>query len=89
MPLINTFPFPEPNPFILKKEELNSKAAVLKKRSFEACKRPEILSAALASLLNSSSVMVIMLKSCYSTMSSNKKIVPKSIVVLESSTGKF
>ena len=63
MPLISTFPFPESKPFTRKKEELNSKAAVLKKISLVACNSPAILSAALVSSFNSSSVMVIKLKS--------------------------
>ena len=82
MPLISTLPFPESNPLTLKKEELNSKAAVLRKISMDDCSNPEILSAELASLFNSSSVIVIKLKSWSSEIFLKSEILPKSNVFL-------
>ena len=48
-----------------------------------------MLSAALVSSFNSSSVKVTVLKSSSSLKSSYNKTVPKSTVVPDSSTGKF
>ena len=89
MPLISTFPFPESKPLTLKNEELNSKAAVLRKTSIDDCSNPDILSAELTSLFNSSSVIVIKLKSWSSERFLKSEITPKSKVLPKSSIGIF